>query len=152
MVIVLLGQPHSGKSTLAEKLMVEFGTHHIDGDNFRSLFKNTDYSKQGRINNLKKACDIGYYLVKNEFTEVLIYSMVFPYKEVRDYLKQLIPDAKLFYLHYKEPRGREANHVSDFEFPSTEEAYYIDTDKYTIEESLLLIKIELWKNGVEKSM
>ena len=147
-----MGQPHSGKSTLAEKLMSDFGTHHIDGDNFRSLFKNTDYTKQGRINNLRKACDIGYYLVENNLTEVLIYSMVFPYKEVRDYLKQLIPDAKFFYLHYENSRGREENHVSDFEVPSTEEAYHINTDKYTVEESLFLIKKELWKNGIEKFM
>ena len=63
-----------------------------------------------------------------------------------------MPDVKMFYLHYEQPRGREANHVSDFEVPTPEEAYYTDTDKYTIEESLELIKAELWKNGIEKFM
>lgn len=152
MVIVLFGQPHSGKTTLAHKIVSEFGTHHIDGDEFRSLFKNTDYSREGRISNLKKACDIGYYLVQKELAEVLVYSMVFPYREVRDHLKILMPEAKMFYLHYETPRGREANHVQDFEVPSAEEATIIDTDKYTIEESLDLIKKEIWKTGVEKNM
>lgn len=131
--------------------MAEFGTHHIDGDEFRSLFKNTDYSREGRISNLKKACDIGYYLTQKDLTDVLVYSMVFPYKEVREHLQNLMPEAKMFYLHYEIPRGRESNHVQDFEIPSPDEAIHINTDKHSIEESLDLIKKEIWKTGVGKN-
>ena len=65
MIVVLFGQPHSGKTTLAEKLAEKLiDSEIIDGDKFREAFKNTDYSKEGRIKNLTKACDIGYFRTK----------------------------------------------------------------------------------------
>ena len=46
MIIVLFGQPHSGKSTLAK----EFSTYrNIDGDRLRELFTNKDYSKVNEL-------------------------------------------------------------------------------------------------------
>lgn len=145
MVIVLFGQPNSGKSTLSSRLHCEMGGHQIDGDSFRTFFKNNDYSKKGRIENLKKACDIGYYLVNNNFSDVLIYSMIFPYKETRDYLSQLMPDALFFYLHYDLFRGRESNHVIDFDVPDYEEAVHINTDLNTIDECIEIIKKKIYE-------
>ena len=144
MIIVLFGQPHSGKSTLANILVNSLtNTEIIDGDHFREVFKNTDYSKEGRIRNLTKACDIGYYLIKTGLKDNIVYSMVFPYKEVRDYLRNLMPDAKFFYLTYGTPRGRENFHVSDFELASEEVCTYINTDSLSIEDTIELIKDEL---------
>jgi adenylylsulfate kinase len=81
MIIVLFGQPHSGKSTLA----AELDAHNIDGDKLRELFSNKDYSREGRIKNLNRASDIAHYL--NSVGEPVVLSLVYPYKEARDYKK-----------------------------------------------------------------
>jgi adenylylsulfate kinase-like enzyme len=144
MIVVLFGQPHSGKSTLADILVNDLpNTEIIDGDRFREVFQNKDYSREGRIKNLSKACDIGYYLTKTGIKDNIIYSMVFPYEEVRNYLKSLMPEAKFFYLTYNTPRGRENFHVSDFELGEKENFTYINTDTISIEETIKLIKNEL---------
>ena len=50
MIIVLFGQPASGKTTLAEKVQRELFIKEnasypiIDGDEIREIFKNKDYS------------------------------------------------------------------------------------------------------------
>jgi len=137
MIIVLFGQPNAGKSTLAMGIEKRFmNTHNIDGDEFRQIFKNTDYSKEGRIANLKKAVDCGYYAVSKGLCANLIYSMVFPYKETRDYLREVMPDAVFVYLHYDAPRGREKNHVQDFDIPTEQEAVYLNTEQLTIDQCL----------------
>jgi adenylylsulfate kinase-like enzyme len=144
MIIVLFGQPHSGKSTLANVLEKQLeDTAIIDGDSFREVFNNTDYSKKGRIKNLTKACDIGYYLVKTGIKKNLIFSMVFPYQEVRDYLRSLMPEAKFFYLTYDTPRGREKFHVEDFELEPEEDCITVNTENLTIRETTNLIKENL---------
>lgn len=137
MIIVLFGQPNAGKTTLAMGIEKRFmNTHNIDGDEFRMVFKNTDYSKEGRITNLKKAVDCGYYVLSTGLCANLVYSMVFPYKETRDYLREVMPDAVFVYLHYDTPRGRESNHVADFDVPTEEEAVYLNTEQLTIDQCL----------------
>jgi adenylylsulfate kinase-like enzyme len=144
MIIVLFGQPHSGKSTLANILAEQLeDTVTIDGDAFREVFKNKDFTKEGRIKNLTKACDIGYYLVETGIKKNLIFSMVFPYREVRDYLRSLMPEAKFFHLTYDTPRGREKFHVEDFELDLKEDCTYINTETLSIRETVNLIKENL---------
>ena len=134
MIIVLFGQPHSGKSTLANKI----DAHNIDGDKLRELFANKDYSKEGRIKNLNRASDIAHYI--NSTGESVVLSLVYPYKEARDYLNSLTKDVKWIYLFYNGERGREANHVKDFEYPYLEEnSLQIDTSANNIEQSLIKI-------------
>ena len=136
MIIVLFGQPHSGKTTLAQQLESDY---HIDGDQLRTMFKNKNYSKEGRINNLNRASDIATYLHYNGYDVIL--SLVYPYKEARDYLNSLVPDVKWVYLHYKEERGREEFHVKDFEFPYLEEkVLQLNTSNLSIEDSIIKIK------------
>ena len=57
MIYLFTGQPGSGKTTMAKKLQFWLQTDkknwrkdvfHIDGDQLRELFPNTDYSKEGR--------------------------------------------------------------------------------------------------------
>jgi len=137
MIIVLFGQPHSGKTTLAKEILEYFDpfyTEHIDGDKLRELFANKDFSREGRIKNLNKASDIAHYVNSKEKEAIL--SLVYPYKEARDYLNSLNDDVKWIYLSYTKPRGREANHVVDFEEPNLENFLQINTDNLTIEESL----------------
>jgi hypothetical protein len=151
MIVILFGQPHSGKTTLAEKLEEKLiDSEIIDGDKFRETFKNKDYSKEGRIKNLTKACDIGYYMHNSLLKSNIIYSMVFPYKEVRDYLRELYPKAHFFYLMYQDPRGREDFHVKDFEAPLASEGVTIlNTDTNSIDECIDYITDVLWKKNGE---
>jgi hypothetical protein len=92
---------------------------------------------------LSKACDIGYYLTSTGIKTNVIYSMVFPYLEVRDYLRSLMPEAKFICLSYNNPRGRENFHVADFELAESEDCTYINTDTLSIEDTVKLIKEQL---------
>ena len=82
MIIVLFGQPACGKTTLAKKI-AENDFIHIDGDDLRDIFKNKDYSREGRIKNLNRASDIAKYLSYKGSNVVL--SLVYPYEEARKY-------------------------------------------------------------------
>jgi len=105
MIIALFGQPHSGKSTIAN----QFPDHvNIDGDQLRKIFANKDYSREGRIKNLNRASDIAHYL--NSIGKSVTLSLVYPYKEAREYLNSLTPDVRWVYLHYDGERGREGFH------------------------------------------
>jgi adenylylsulfate kinase-like enzyme len=135
MIIVLFGQPHSGKSTLAAKL----DAHNIDGDKLRELFSNKDYSREGRIKNLNRASDIAHYL--NGIGEPVVLSLVYPYKEARDYLRSLTSDVKFVHLTYELDRGREQYHVSDFEYPKDEDVLNLNTEWLEVEECINQIKL-----------
>ena len=148
MIVVLFGQPHSGKTTLGE-LLKQFlqmekqnwraDVHHLDGDALRKLYDNTDYSKQGRIANLNRASDIAAYLDSKGLDVVM--SLVYPYAEARTYLNSLVPNVKWVYLTYDIERGREKFHVKDFDYPIGEDVVTINTDTSTIEECVNQIKL-----------
>lgn len=132
MIIVLFGQPHSGKTTLAKQFP---SFKNIDGDELRELFANKDYSREGRIRNLNRASDIAHYLHRHGNNVIL--SLVYPYKECRDYLRSLDPEAKFIYLYYNEQRGREQFHVKDFEIDLIqEEVWTLNTSMLTEEECI----------------
>lgn len=140
MIVVLFGQPHSGKSTLAKELRGYFDsytTEYIDGDQLREIFQNKDFSKEGRLKNLQKASDIAAYLDWNN--KDVIISVVYPYKEARDYLNNLVPDVKWIYLHYTGERGRENFHVKDFESPEESTVLQLDTSEHSKKTCLDLI-------------
>jgi adenylylsulfate kinase-like enzyme len=146
MIIVLFGQPHSGKTTLG-KLLREFlqmekhnwrtDVHHLDGDALRKLYDNTDYSKDGRIANLNRASDIAAYLDSKDLDVVM--SLVYPYMEARTYLNELVPNVKWVYLTYDGERGRENFHVKDFDYPIGEDVITINTSNQSVHDSLVEI-------------
>jgi len=119
MIVALFGQPCSGKSTIADELKGMF--MNIDGDKLRKIFKNNDYSRKGRIANLNRASDIAAFIDESGLDVVL--SLVYPYKEARDYLNSLSKDVYWVYLEYdeKDIRGREMFHVDDFDYPGEDE-------------------------------
>lgn len=133
MIIVLFGQPHSGKTTLANAIKQERDVEIIDGDQLRDIFQNKDYSKEGRIKNLNRASDIAHYLNSTTDKDVIL-ALVYPYEEVRDYLNSLGSEVKWVYLMYEVDRGREKFHVSDFDYPEIGEVLHLNTEWLEIED------------------
>jgi adenylylsulfate kinase-like enzyme len=129
MIVVLFGQPGSGKTTLAKELA---GFVKIDGDVLRSMFNNADYSRHGRMVNLNRASDIAHFI--NSTGSNVSVAVVYPYKEARDYLNSLTTDVKWIYLEYTGENTREHLHVKDFDFPTDEKVLRINTHKMSIED------------------
>jgi len=139
MIIWLTGQPGSGKTTLANELMVNIQSGNVnlklinlDGDDLRSINKNKDYSKEGRIKNISTAISIVRFLANKNY--ICIISIVAPYKFLRDELKDEFPFLEV-YLHTSEVRGRENYFAKDYEIPTDSNTLSIDTGKLTIKES-----------------
>jgi adenylylsulfate kinase-like enzyme len=120
MIILLYGQPASGKTTLSNELMRIYDKENaiqIDGDKWRDVTKNKDYSKEGRNRNLKGAFDMAIYLERAGYMPIL--SFVTPYEEYRKYLAENSNKLIEIYLFYNEDvdRGRNMNFAKDFEAP-----------------------------------
>ena len=131
MIYLFTGQPGSGKTTLGKKLQMWLQTDkknwrksvfHIDGDQLRELFPNTDYSKEGRYENINKAFDIAKFLDASG-NDVVI-SLVSPYKELREEFKSQCKVQEI-YCHTKKIRGKENMFALDYEPPVE---FYVDLD------------------------
>ena len=139
MIVWLTGQPGSGKTTLANRLIEKIQSEdddikiiNLDGDDLRSINKNKDYSKEGRIKNISTAISIMRFLCNKDY--VCVISIVAPYKFLRDELKNEFPFLEV-YLHTSEIRGREDYFAKDYEIPTDPKTLSIDTGKLTIKES-----------------
>ena len=136
MIYWFYGQPGAGKTTLAQELLTRIDGVHVDGDGIRALFKNTDYSREGRIKNLTTVNNIIKFLDSKGFNVVV--SVVSPFKELRDEMKEI--GAQFYFVQTTEIRGREQNFVKDFEF--SEEDIILDTTNKTIEEVINHVKLD----------
>jgi len=160
MIYNFIGQPHSGKTTLARHLRTALQIRNevrlvymIDGDKLRDLFQNKDYSEAGRRKNIERAYSIARYIQDlNPFNDVII-AVVSPFLDLREELKEAT-DVIEIYVHTTNIRGRENFHVKDFERPVTN---YIDLDTTDVDEitslNELFNKIDLLKikqNGTTK--
>jgi adenylylsulfate kinase len=152
MIYNFIGQPHSGKTTLARHLRTVLRSNNelrlvymIDGDKLRDLFQNKDYSEAGRRKNIERAYSIARYLQDlSPFNDVII-AVVSPFLDLREELKEA-EDVTEIYVHTTNVRGRENFHVADFEKPIIN---YIDLDTTDVDEvtsmNELLNKIDLLK-------
>jgi len=136
MIYLFTGQPHSGKTTLAKwlrKAILESKpskeVFHIDGDDLRRININQDYSEQGRKINIGQGFAIAKYLDEYARYDVIL-SMVAPYKEMRDELKENAEVIEI-YVHTTNIRGRENFHVENYQPPTN---YFIDIDTTNISE------------------
>ena len=151
MIYNLIGQPHSGKTTLAKHLRTALEISNpqrkvfiIDGDDLRKILNNKDYSEQGRRDNIGKAYAIAKYIDSDHLHDVVI-AVVSPFKDLREELK-LTADVIEIYVHTTDIRGRENFHVENYEIPFLD---YINIDTTNIDEltstNELLDKIKQYK-------
>ena len=143
MIILFYGQPASGKTTLANELYHRVNRNQkmleqedmnfvrIDGDRWRDITQNKNYSKEGRLANLKGAFDMALYLENEGFIPIL--SFVTPYDELREYLKGMANNLIQIYLEYEGDRGRNDFFAKDFE-ESNRNDLYINTSYRTIDD------------------
>lgn len=136
MIILLFGQPASGKTTLALELLKNNSFIHIDGDEWRDVTKNKDYSKSGRILNLKGAFDMAIYLERKGHHCLL--SFVTPFEQLRQYLTDNGKEVYQIYLTYSGDRGRHTYFATEFDSPSGS-YLHLDTSELSISECVLKI-------------
>ena len=138
-IIWFTGQTGSGKTTLAERFIDDklisfmkippWEIIHLDGDDVRkTLARNDveDYSRDGRIKNIRWAVDTAVFLFSKGYLPVV--SLVSPYRWLREDLKtigkgahysKLQPRFEVLevYCHTNETRGREKYFVEEYEPP-----------------------------------
>lgn len=137
MIIWLTGQPGSGKTTIARALKDKLGNVKlVDGDSIRSLFWNNDYTFKGRFYNVDIAQKIAHYL-HNE-GEIVVVSLVSPFINQREEFKQLL-DGKVKEVYLKNTNMARREYMVKNYQPPKEDYLYIDTDSYTVEETLQAI-------------
>ena len=136
MIYVLYGQPGSGKTTIGKLLAEHLDTPHlIDGDEFREMFVNKDYSKEGRIENITRANTVATYLSKTRDRPVVL-SLVNPYEYLREDLKLHNKYVTIVLLTSKRTL-RKKYHVLEFEIGAPDFILNTDRDPFNVLTNLL---------------
>ena len=125
MIYWFTGQPGAGKTIQATKLKELLQTEkrnwrkdvfHIDGDSLRELTLNKDYSEAGRVQNVKNAQLLAFFI--NSTGCDVVVSLVSPYKEMREEFKKACGDSIVeIYVHTNRKRQREQFKVDGYEAP-----------------------------------
>ncbi|MFO1488657.1 MAG: adenylyl-sulfate kinase [Verrucomicrobiota bacterium] len=123
----ITGQPGSGKTTIGRALTehlrrLGLTVVHLDGDDWRSLSGNIDYSAEGRKRNVLSAQSMAAKL--NESGVCVVASFVSPIREMRENFKAARAAVEI-YTHTTDLRGREGYFVKDYQPP---ESNFIDLD------------------------
>lgn len=146
MILLLYGQPGSGKTTIAKAFMAlpynnilkgHIGFYHIDGDLLREATGNKGYDRASRMANCRRANDIALYALHMGYLPVM--SVVHPYIEPREELR-MTGKAYIVMLDRLDDNyadGKEKYKVSDFEYEQND--LYIRTDIRSISNTTNLI-------------
>ena len=127
MIYVLYGQPAAGKTTLGKLLAEYLNTPFIiDGDEFREMFTNKNYGKNGREENIRNANAVATYLNKKQDGTDVVVCLVNPYQHLRAELRNNNQDQLIEILLESDRDLRKDYHVEDFEVGNPE--HIINTD------------------------
>lgn len=100
-ILWFTGLSGSGKSTISEQvfeIIKEKGyeVEHLDGDVIRDIFPKTGFSEEERNNHVKR---VGYLASRLQAHKVfVIASFISPYKESRDFVRNLSEDFTEIYI------------------------------------------------------
>ncbi len=166
-VVWLTGLSGAGKSTIAQALARALRAlgqrvEVLDGDVVRQHFsKGLGYSREDRLENMRRVAYVAHLLSRNGVA--VIVALISPYREGRDYARQLIGRFLEVYvrcpldvliqrdvkgLYAKALRGQIPNFtgISDpYEEPLSPEVV-VDTDREAVEESVA----KVWRALVER--
>ena len=132
MIIWITGQPASGKTTLANKLIQCFVYQSytiIDGDTFRQLTENHDYSEKGRRLNIERMMITA--LEHDRYYDYVIVAAVSPFKDQRDWIKTKANVKEIYLTSSRQREGR----MVDYYSPPTNNYLHIDTDTHSMLET-----------------
>jgi adenylylsulfate kinase len=167
-VVWLTGLSGAGKTTIAHALAERlksagYKVEILDGDVVRQHFsKGLGFSKEDRIENIKRVAYVAHLLARNGV--VVIVALISPYREGRNYARQLIGDFVEVYvkcplnvlierdvkgLYAKALRGEIQNFtgISDPYEPPENPEVVVETDKETVDESVDKIWQALIESG-----
>ena len=138
MIYWLIGQPQTGKTTLAKMLHKSMpGSLYLDGDELRRIFGKSNSEKEFFTREWREEQTrilqrfVGY--VADQGINVII-ATVNPYKNIREEFKTSRKDVIEIYVHKSDKRERESFNVADYELP-TNNFMDIDTTDDTPEQS-----------------
>jgi adenylylsulfate kinase len=155
-VIWFTGLSGSGKSTIAEKLVVELkengvDVEHLDGDTVRDIFPGTGFTKEERDLHIKRMGFISSLLEKHGVTVVCTF--VSPYRDTRDMVRRMCKNFIEVYIStplevceqrdvkglYKRARNGEIKHFTGLDDPyeaPTDPEIDVDTLTMNLQESV----------------
>jgi len=101
MVILITGKKGSGKTHYANTLLAElqselYKAHWIDGDKFRAIKGNNDYSDEGRIRNLMEAAKEAAEYEQAGY--IVLCSFIAPKKKWRYRMRKLWECSRVVYI------------------------------------------------------
>ena len=138
MIYVLYGQPASGKTTLGKLLADHLDTPFvIDGDEFREMFTNKNYGREGREENIRNANAVATYLNKKSHPSGhVVMSLVNPYRHLRDELRANNAGQVTEIMLTSNRELRKEYHVEDFEAGRPDSSLGTDEDVKIVWERL----------------
>jgi len=137
MIYWFIGQPGSGKTTIARALKAALQkagrpVAHLDGEFLRDLMANKDFSEAGRTRNIRAGQQLAAKLHDDGIDVVA--SFVSPYRTMREEFKKE-GNVLEIHVHTTEIRGRENHFAIAFE-PPLENFLDMDTTRVSVEECI----------------
>ena len=131
MIIWIMGQPNSGKSTLSLHVEALLGSKCIaviDGDDIRKGLNNIDYTNEGRKKNIYLIQNMAAQFDSPDPKKAVIVAAVSPYRDMREDFKKK-KYVKEIYLFSDRTNN---NQVKEFE-PPLKNALFLNTSRYGID-------------------
>jgi energy-coupling factor transporter ATP-binding protein EcfA2 len=134
MIIWITGQHNAGKTTLALALaaLLELRNRYIvqlDGDAWRTMTRNLDYSEEGRRRNINQAMRVASVL--DDDKTVVICSFISPYRDMREQLKS-VSNCLEVYVYTGSRRTNSPRKLVDGYEPPTHDMIEVPTDEFGI--------------------